>query len=262
MCKTRQIVYRCFKACKDTNCRKKFCQECLTAPPYSIQIKEILRSQKEWSCPFKLDSCICSKCRHCSFESAQRTYTTKAGSTSKSQSPSKKPSAPKSDFEEQFKQAYDSLFIDTTPDRKSDQSSQMSQQSHQSSQPSATEAPKPIPKSEASIYKLRLLNNQLSRFIADPHTKLRQGALEFNAYIIKNLLLHLQDPDLPITEEEYAFCLDLLYLNLKKLSQNCDLAMTLNLMNHQLKKKIKIVLAQGDKEKIDFNELRLMATEM
>ena len=41
------------------------------------------------------------------------------------------------------------------------------------------------------IYQLRTLNNQLVRMVQDPAIKVRQGALEYNAYVIKNLLAGL-----------------------------------------------------------------------
>jgi len=51
----------------------------------------------------------------------------------------------------------------------------------------------------------------------DPNLKLKQGALDFNAYLIQRLRKDPSDP-----------CIDLLYLNLKKLAQSADICMQLN----------------------------------
>jgi len=46
----------------------------------------------------------------------------------------------------------------------------------------------------------------------------KQGALEYNAYLIRNLLKEGSR----MTKTEYETCMDFLYLNLKKLSLNAD----------------------------------------
>jgi hypothetical protein len=76
------------------------------------------------------------------------------------------------------------------------------------------------------------------RLISNPHTKVCQGALEFNAYLIKNLLDALSKEEVCLTEEEYAACLDMLYLNIKKLARSADLSMQLNQLNLLTKRKI------------------------
>lgn len=51
----------------------------------------------------------------------------------------------------------------------------------------------------------------------DPSLKIKQGALDFNAYLIERLKNDSQDP-----------CIDLLYLNLRKLAISADTCLKLN----------------------------------
>lgn len=61
------------------------------------------------------------------------------------------------------------------------------------------------------------LNSAATRLYRDPHLKVKQGALEFNAYLIKRLSVHPEDP-----------CIDLLYLNLKKLANSADTCLAIS----------------------------------
>ena len=54
--------------------------------------------------------------------------------------------------------------------------------------------------------------------IGDDATKIKQGALEYNAYLIKNLM----NQNWRMTEVERATTMDILYLNLSKLSLSLD----------------------------------------
>jgi hypothetical protein len=46
--------------------------------------------------------------------------------------------------------------------------------------------------------------------------------------VIKNVLDELAKDEVTLTEEEFALCLDLLYLNIKKLAISADMSIALN----------------------------------
>jgi len=95
--------------------------------------------------------------------------------------------------------------------------------------------------------------------VQDPAIKVRQGALEYNAYLIKNLLARLVNEE--IDESEYQTCLDVLYLNLKKLSYSADYSLKLHQLNSSTKKQIDFIINEQDQVDNETKKLRKSLTE-
>ena len=69
------------------------------------------------------------------------------------------------------------------------------------------------------MFQVRTLNNQLVRLLGgDQGAKIKQGALEYNAYLIKNLV---KDYD-KLSKSEKTASMEILYLNLSKLALSAD----------------------------------------
>ena len=92
------------------------------------------------------------------------------------------------------------------------------------------------------MFQVRTLNNQLVRMISDESTKVKQGALEYNAYLIKNLIKEHST----LTEAERATAMDILYVNLSKLALSTDQCIAKNIERDRLVKKIKLLQEEND----------------
>ena len=78
--------------------------------------------------------------------------------------------------------------------------------------------------------------------IGDDATRVRQGALEYNAYLIKNLI----NEHLCMTEVERATAMDILYLNLSKLALSLDQCVAKNIERDKILKKIRLLEEEND----------------
>ena len=83
------------------------------------------------------------------------------------------------------------------------------------------------------------LKNRLVRLLSEPDTQTRQGALEYNAYLIKNLLAEEQKGDqTSLTPEQKRTALTILHINLNKLAKNADEFIDETLERHRLQAKL------------------------
>ena len=83
------------------------------------------------------------------------------------------------------------------------------------------------------------LKNRLVRLLSEPDTQTRQGALEYNAYLIKNLLAEEQKGDeSSLTPEQKRTALTILHINLSKLAKNADEFIDETLERHRLQVKL------------------------
>lgn len=58
ICKRKKTVFGCFKNYKVLSCSKRFCSECM-GNHYKEDMRQILHSEKDWLCPYKMGACIC-----------------------------------------------------------------------------------------------------------------------------------------------------------------------------------------------------------
>ena len=61
LCKRKKTVFSCYKNWKAQSCSKKFCNECM-GTYYNDDMRQVIRSQKDWLCPYKVGACVCHKC--------------------------------------------------------------------------------------------------------------------------------------------------------------------------------------------------------
>ena len=78
--------------------------------------------------------------------------------------------------------------------------------------------------------------------LGDESTKVKQGALEYNAYLIKNLV----NEHLCMTEVERATAMDILYLNISKLALSLDQCVAKNIERDRILKKIRLLQDEND----------------
>lgn len=83
------------------------------------------------------------------------------------------------------------------------------------------------------------LKNRLVRLLSEPDTQTKQGALEYNAFLIKNLLAEEQKGEAStLTPEQRAATLSVLHVNLRNLAQNADEYIEETLERHRLQAKL------------------------
>ena len=78
------------------------------------------------------------------------------------------------------------------------------------------------------------LKNRLVRLLSDQVIQTRHGALEYNAYLIKNLLQEMSKSDSTLTHEQKRVAITILYLNLTKLAKSADNYMEETADRHRL----------------------------
>ncbi len=78
------------------------------------------------------------------------------------------------------------------------------------------------------------LKNRLVRLLSEADIQTKQGALEYNAYLIKNLLAEMNKEKSDLTEEQKRTAITILYLNLSKLARNADQFIDETLERHRL----------------------------
>ena len=117
LCKQKAVVFSCYKGSKALSCTKKYCGACLASAPYGLNMIDVLRTQREWSCPNKLNACICKNCHQSNLADATKAYTPK---TPAPPMPEMKRSAAKKDFDDEFNDAYESLFVQFSEDSDSE----------------------------------------------------------------------------------------------------------------------------------------------
>ena len=85
------------------------------------------------------------------------------------------------------------------------------------------------------------LKNRLLRLLSDPDLQAKQGALEYNAFLIKNLVSEMQKSNSDLTQKQKSAALTILYLNLRKLAASADKYMEETIERHQLLNKLEIL---------------------
>ena len=78
--------------------------------------------------------------------------------------------------------------------------------------------------------------------LGDESTKVKQGALEYNAYLIKNLVKEYDNS----SNAERAAAMDILYLNLSKLALSADQCIAKNIERDRLVKQIKLLQEENE----------------
>ena len=110
------------------------------------------------------------------------------------------------------------------------------------------------------------LKNRLVRLLSDPSQQIKQGALEFNAFLIKNLVTDMQQGEsednenapatLPaISPEQRKTALSILYLNLIKLASSVDTYTDETIERHKLMTKLDMLQNQGNTDHAELIKL-------
>lgn len=61
LCKRKKAVFCCYKNFKAQSCSKKYCNDCMRTH-YNLDLRQVIHTQKDWLCPYKLAGCVCPKC--------------------------------------------------------------------------------------------------------------------------------------------------------------------------------------------------------
>jgi len=95
------------------------------------------------------------------------------------------------------------------------------------------------------------LKNRLVRLLSEPAMQTKQGALEYNAFLLKNLVAEMGKSDSELTATQKKTALTILYLNLAKLAKSADKFMDSTIERAKLERQLEALGGQNP----DYTEL-------